>query len=125
MTQKNGQVLIMLLVFSTIALVVISAATGVIITNATSTTKMEQSMQTYAIAESGIENAILRLLRNPNHTGENVNIGGGTAAVSINDIGGNQKEIISTGTNGNFLRKIRAVVDYTGNVLNIVSWKEI
>ena len=84
MDYKRGQTLLMLMVFLIIAVTVTSAAASLILVNTANTQKMEGGTIAFQVAESGIENALLRLLRNPNYTGENdLPIGNGTADISV------------------------------------------
>src|SRR3989338_1300379 len=123
MDYKRGQTLLMLMVFLIIAVTVTSAAASLILVNTANTQKMEGGTIAFQIAESGIENALLRLLRNPNYTGENdLPIGNGTADISVT--GANPYTITSTGISGNFSRTIQVVVNYNGN-MTITSWREV
>lgn len=123
MKYKRGQTLLMLLVFMIIAIMVTSAATSLILINSRNTQKMEGGEIAFQIAESGIENGLLRLLRNPNYTGENnLSIGNGTVDIVVT--GSNPYTITSTATGGNFTRTLQVVVNYNGN-MTITSWREI
>ena len=120
---NKGQTLLMLLVFMIIAITVTSAATTLILVNSANTQKMEGGEIAFNIAEGGIENGLLRLLRNPNYTGENdLVIGDGTVDISVT--GSNPYTITSVGTSGNFSRTLQVVVNYNGN-MTITSWREI
>lgn len=121
--KQNGQSLITLLFFMTIAITIISAATVVLFINAQGVTKFQEGTSVYYIAESGIENAILRLLRNPAYTGETLPVGDGSAEIQV--VNGDPIIITSKGTVGDFSRKIEVQAGYTNNVLTITSWKEI
>jgi len=122
-TSQKGQTLVMLLIFMIIAITITSAATVVVLLNSSSTSKFEQATITYSIAESGAENAIIRLLRNPNYTGESLTVGDGTAAVTV--VGTNPKIITSIATLRNFQRTIQVTASYSNNILSVTSWKEI
>ena len=61
----KGQALIALLSFIIIAMTVISAAVIILITNILASGKVEQGTMAYSLAQSGGEDALLRLLRNP------------------------------------------------------------
>lgn len=120
---KTGQALITLLIFVVVALTVTTTATILIISSGRNTTRLEMGLTALNIAESGAENAILRLLRDPDYTGEpDLTIGEGTAAITIT--GTNPKTITSEGRIGNFVRRVEVVVSYS-SILNITSWKEI
>lgn len=122
---NKAQILITLLIFMSVGIMITSAAVVLIITNSLGTTKMQEGNLAYSITESGVENALIRLLRNPNYNGETMTVGEGTTTISVEPSGGNQKIITSSGRLRNFLRKIQVIIDYTNNTLTILSWKEI
>jgi hypothetical protein len=119
---KSGQTLAMLLVFMSIAITVTTAAVFVSISNTQSSSKFADGFSAYDIAESGIENALLRLLRNPSYTGETLTVGDGTATIIVSGTG--PYTIVSSGQVGNFRRQITAVTNDTGGALTITSWIE-
>ena len=122
---KNGQALVTLLVFSAIAIIITSAVTIVTVINLQRTSKYSQAENALFIAEAGADNALLRILRDPNsnYTGETLNIGPGTATITVSGI--SPKIIISEGKDGNFIRKVQIEGNYINNVFNQTSWKEI
>lgn len=120
---KKGQALTSLVIFTAIATTVITATVLLSVVNATSASTTELGMQVYGLAESGAENALLRLLRDPNYTGETLTIGGGQATMTV--IGNNPKTISSVGTLGSFRREIRVVATLTNGILSIQSWREV
>lgn len=121
---SKGQALIILLFISLIGMTVISAAAVVAYGNISSSSIVEQGNYAYYIAESGIEEGMLRLIRNPNYTGTPVgqplSIDGGNVTIEVS---GNT--IIATGTYNNNVRKIKAETTYTNYMRSIISWKEI
>lgn len=117
--------LVTLLVFTAIAMLITTAIISMIMINISAVSKFEQGTSALFVAESGVENAILRLLRNPSYSGETFSVGDGTVTVVVVNGVGEQKNISSIGRLGNFIRKIQVNTDYTGNVLTILSWKEI
>ena len=119
----KGQALISLLVVMLSGIIITSGAVAVTIINSQTTDKYASSEQSYAIAESGADNALLRLLRDPNYLGETVSIGNGTATVTVT--GSTTKTIISEGVTGSFKRKIQVVGSFLNNVFTISSWSEI
>src|SRR4051794_27624872 len=84
---QNGQALITLLFFAIIALTVTSASTIMVLANSLSGTKFQQGSVAYEIAQSGVENAILRLLRDPTYTGETMSVGSGTVVIQATSSG--------------------------------------
>lgn len=121
---QSGQALVTLLFFVLIGLTVISAAAFALYGNIQSTTVSEQGSYAYYIAESGVEEALIQILRDPNYTGtplgQPLTVGEGNAIIQV--LG---NVITSTGTYRNSVRKIQAQTVYNNNVLTISSWKEI
>lgn len=125
MTNKfqKGQALITLLFFVLISLTITSGAIIIIITNSISASKFQEGTLAYFAAESGIENALLRLLRDPNYTSETLTVGAQTAVITVT--GDNPKTVVSVGQNGNFRRTIQVEMDYNSGYYTFSNWKEI
>lgn len=119
---QSGQALVTLLFFCIIALTITTASVVLVLSNSIAATSISQADIAYSIAESGAENATLRLLRDPSYTGETLAINGGLATIQVS--GPNPYNIISSGEIGNFKRTISATVSYTNNTLTVTSWKE-
>ena len=121
---SRGQALITLLFFSVIAITVTSAAVVILLTNSLSGTKLQQGSIAYQIAKAGVDNAILRLLRDPFYTGEELSVGDGTATTTVtkNDA---TYTILSTGTLGNFTRQIQVIATYSGELLTVGEAQEL
>lgn len=119
----RGQALVTLLFFMIIATTITTAAVAVVLVNSLSATGEQQGTIALTVAESGAENALLRLLRDPNYSGETAPIGEGTAAITIT--GTNPLVITSVGTVGNFVRKVQVQAVYTNSVLSVSSWQEV
>lgn len=120
---NSGQTLVTLLFFMVIAITITTGAIMVIFINTQAQTKIQQSQTAYYVAESGIENAMLRLLRDPLYTGETLPIGEGNAVIQVT--GNSPYTIIAVGTVGNFTRKIQVLASYTNNIFSIQNWQEI
>jgi hypothetical protein len=120
---SSGQALVMLLFITLMALTVIASAAVVVNGNISSASVNEQGNYAYSIAESGVEEALIRMLRDPNYSGS------GATPMSMNDgtvmIVVSGGVITSTGTYGKSVRKIQAQTVYNNNTLTISSWKEI
>ena len=126
----QGQALVTLLFFMIIAVTITSAAIVMILVNTQSAGYLESGQYAYGIAESGIENALLRFLRNPSYCGETLPVGKGSAVIAVTDAnhgcnGVSPITITSTGTISTFSRTIQAVVQFTNNQMTVTSWKEI
>lgn len=120
---NKGQALVMLLIYMVITISIVSAAVVAVIVNSISGSKQVSSQNVYVLAEGGIENALLRLIRNPEYTGEILEFNEGTATVDVT--GTEPKTILSVGKIGNFVRSIEVSVSYIDNELRILSWDEL
>jgi len=124
----KGQALITLLFFMIIGITVTSAAVVLMYVNAVSGSKQQDGEVAYQTALSGAENAKIRLLRNPSYTGEsNLSIGSSSATIAVTGSGTSADPYIitSTGTMGNFVRKVQMQATYVNNFFNVLSEKEI
>ena len=121
--KQCGQALITLLIFVVVATIITSGAIIMLFVNSLTANKLQQGVTAYYIAESGVENALLRLLRDPNYSGETMAVGSGTVTVSVT--GGSEKVIASSGRTGNFIRKLEARTNFNNNIFTITSWTEV
>ena len=117
---QKGQIFITMLFFVIIGVTIISAETIVLFTNILSAATAEQGTNAYYVAESGIEEAMLRLNRDPSYAGGVLTVGGSNAVIQVgNGI------ITATGTYANTIKKIQVLTVNSNGTLKIVSWKEI
>lgn len=119
---EQGQALVMLISFVAIAVVVISSALINMFINMTAATRTQTGDVAYSIAESGVENALIRLLRDTSYVGETLTVGSGSAVVTVS--GTNPKTITSTGSYGSFKRKLQVIASDSAGILSVTSWKE-
>lgn len=121
--RNSGQSLVSLLFFMIVAVTVASASAIILLVNSLSTASFQEGLAAFAVAESGAENAILRLLRDPAYSGESVVLEKGTAQISVS--GSNPKIVNSIGRSGNFQRQIQINIVINNGVYSTTSWKEI
>ena len=117
---SKGQALVTLLFFVIIGITIISAEAIVLYTNILSASTAEQGADAYYIAESGIEEGLLRIIRDSNYSGGTLIVGSGNVAIEVDN-----GTITATGTYNNVVRKIQAETTYNNGVLTIDSWREI
>lgn len=124
-----GQALITLLFFMIIGVTVSAASVGLIMINSESGSRQQQGEIAYSVAQSGIENALIRVLRTPPpaYTGETLQVGSGQATITVTGSGTaiDPFVILSKGQVGNFLRQIQVKATYQNNVLQVVSQQEV
>jgi hypothetical protein len=116
---QKGQAVLTLLFFMVIAMSII-AVVIVVINTAQAGSNIEQGTVSYYAAETGAENALIRLLRDPNYSGETLNIDNGTVTITVNN-----GLITSTAQIDDSIRKVQVQTVYNNNVLTVTSWKEI
>ena len=126
---KRGDTMITLLVFIVVAVTITTSATMIIVNNSLNASKLEQGEMALHIAESGAENALLRLIRDPSYTGaaDTLQFTDGTATTVVTS-GATTKTVVSTGKVGNFTRKIQVNVGYNnsnGIIAITPPWQEI
>lgn len=128
--KQKGNALITLIFFTVIAVTVITSTALILSANILSTNSVEQGTQSYYAAESGAENAMLTILRNPPITitgAPTMPVGNGYIKVEIiqDPIITPGKIITSTGTSGTSTRtiQVKTTSDTTG--IHITSWKEV
>lgn len=120
---ERGQALITLLFFAITGITITSAAVVMILINSLSGTKQQQGEIAYDIAQSGAENGLMRLIRDPTYTGETLSVGSGTAVITVTGSGtsSNPYVILSKGTTGNFMREEQITAMYQNNLLTVTS----
>jgi len=120
---SKGQALVVLLFYMIIAITLTTTAVAMGISSSMITTQEEEGGHALEVAESGAENALLRLLRNTSYTGEVLPVDTGTATVTVS--GTTTKTVRSVGVIGAYSRTIQADVTYTNGVMTILSWQEV
>lgn len=122
---RKAQTLISLIIVVAISVIVISSVLGLVISNSISTTAIQQSNLVRVAAENGIENALVRLLRDPSYAGETLTptINGYSTTVTVSGDAVN-KTIESTATSLNYRRKISVGITYNENIMVINSWQD-
>lgn len=123
----KGQALVTLIFFTLIATTVTTAAIFVIGVNSISGTRLQEGTVAYQIAQSGTDNALVRLLRDPGYVGETMSIGSGSATILVTGSGTTASPYIITskGQKGFYIKKVEATATYENNTLNVISQKEV
>lgn len=120
---KKGQAFITLIVFVAISVIVITAIIVIVGSNSMAMTTQAQSVSLREYAENGVENSLVRLLRDTTYTGETMVTDGVTVVVTVTG-SATAKTISSTATLNNFQKKIVVNISYTNNVVSIVNWQD-
>lgn len=120
---QTGQTIIVLLIFVLVAMTLTLAAAAVAIINTQSNNSYVQGNLALTNAQTGAENALVRLERNPSYSGGSMTLARGTATISISGTAAS-KAIVSVGTVGNLHRTVTVSVTISGQTLSVDSWKE-
>lgn len=129
---KNGAGFIAfttLLVVSAIALAVSVSISLLGVGEVKSSLDFKKGQEVAKIAESCVEEALLRLRNNDTYTGTVVPlpVGNGSCTISISGAGVDRTIDISATISGppDYVKNIQATAKRTGNSINIVSWSEV
>lgn len=123
---QGGQALVSLLIFIVMGLAIATAASFIIASNSLAASDLQEGTIARQMADSGIESAYLGILRGgAGYTGETISGLNGGSVVVVASWSGTTATIDSTATNGGYVKKVESVVDYSNNVLDQVSWKEV
>lgn len=114
---------VLLLVFVAVSVVIASAAMAMSIATLQSVSVYTQGNEALSIAQSGAENALIRLLRDPTYTNETLTVGAGTATITVT--GTTPQTITVIGAVGTKKRKIQLTVTRTSGILSVTSWAEV
>jgi len=123
----TGQAMIAILLVLALAIIFINTAAVIYLTETDFSFNSRKSNEIYYNTESGLENAILQLLRQPNYSGESLTFDDSNVTINVTaGPGGNQKTITATGkSNSNkFIRILTSIVEINNRLLNLVSWRE-
>ncbi len=122
----KGQALITLIFFMIIATTITTAAILVITVNSLSGTRLQEGTVAYQVAQSGADNALIRILRDPGYTGETLNIGSGSATIQVVGAGTTASPyvITSKGKNGFYTKNVEVRAINEDDILNVISRKE-
>lgn len=119
----KGQAMVTVLVFAVVTITIATAAIFMTLNIASSQSSISSSSSVYLYAETGMENALLRLLRDPAYSGEVMQIGSAEITTSVTN--GSDYTITSSARDGSYLRTIQVQASVTNGILSIDNWKEV
>ena len=122
MNQK-GQALVSLLII--IAVSILAVTSAIVSASLSSTTAITTiSDKVYYSAETGAEEALIKLLRDPTYSGGNFNIDGVDVNIIVSSPSPTERNISSDATINNVKRKIAVRANFINNTLTVTEWKE-
>src|SRR3989344_8944732 len=126
-SQRGVALLPVILVLFGLVMVVGVAIAGISVSENTISSTKDASDEALAIAESGIQDALMKLARDKDFTsvgGYNLSVSGGTATIIVPS--GSSKDITSTGALNNKTRKIQLTVNADANgKITQSGWTEV
>ena len=124
--QNKGQALVSLLFFMAMGITITTATAIIVVVNIQGTSMLQEGTDAYYAAESGIEDSLMRFIRNPNYLGETLNLDANTKVTASITAGmNNTYTFTATGSASQATRTIQVTTVYNNNILTISQWKEL
>lgn len=114
--------MVMVVLITVILASIATSVVAIVTTNALNTMREERGNQALTLAESGAEEALLRLLRDPSYPGGSLTTNEGSATVVV--VGDGIKTITSRGTIAGYEKVVEVVTRMEQGQLLIDSWRE-
>ena len=105
---KKGFALTSLIIFTTIGITAIASAVYLIVDSFQLTSTVSLHEEVLRLAESGTEEGVLNLARNPNYTGGTLTVG--TDSVSIGVTGVSPKTILSSASKYGIIKSVQRII---------------
>jgi len=121
-TDHRGYVLVTLLVVMVVAMVISSAGISLIVNNTQNSSRYQQNVTALKITESGMENAVLRILRDPTYIGETLLLDGNPVMITV--VGTGPIQVTAQGQVGQFTKQIDVTMSLEEGIWTVDSWKE-
>lgn len=124
--KDKGQALIGVLAVIAISTVLVSSLMTNSLISANSSLKLRQSNQMINNTDSYMQNAIIRLIRDPNYIGETLTLDNGRVIIEVT--GNNPKSILvkSINTQNDILSRLTLQVNIDNyGVITVSGWKEL
>jgi Tfp pilus assembly protein PilW len=125
-SNQSGQTLIALLIFMLLSILITTTAVTVTVINTQGNNLANYGELAREAAETGAENAMLQLERDPTYAGETMTINS-SATATITVSGTTTRTITSVGTVagiGTYKRTIIVTASYSGLAFTVTSWVE-
>lgn len=119
----KGQTVVILLLVSLMLIFMVTTTVAVVFSLLKDTTVQARGEQAMAIAQSAAQNAVLRILRDPNYVGEvGVAIGGGVADITVT--GGSSKTVTAVSTYYLISRLVEVDLTMVEGEWEVIDWRE-
>ncbi|HUW21413.1 MAG TPA: hypothetical protein VMW41_01965 [Candidatus Bathyarchaeia archaeon] len=119
----KGQALLPLLIVIVIVLTIGTASIELAISNVVINRYFQEGLTGYFTVEAALENAFLRILRNPGYTGENLQINQASCTIEVS--GMSPKIVSARCDTGRQIRKMQAEITYNQGIMTVGNIKEV
>ncbi len=120
---QPGNILVIVLVMMVVGITIATMSLALVITTTQSMGGAMEADRMRTAAEGAIENAILKVLRNPSYSGETMTIDGIPITLTVTQ--GAQTTVMATAVKGTHRQRYQVVLQRTNGVLGVVSWLHI
>lgn len=121
---SQGQAMVTVLYVVVIGILVTTGAVFVLMSNSSVASIETRGLLARSAAESGAENALLKLIRDPSYSGETMQIDQNRSA-TVTVTGTSPQTITSIGTMGSLVRRIQITLEYNDGIRTILSWNDL
>lgn len=118
----KGQTLLIMLVISGFVMVVLSSALILSVTGSKLTISSADAAAAAYGADAGIENGLIRYLRDPAYTGETISIGRASVVITITGVGPYTIRAVSTA--GLSERVTTANITMNSGIMTVNNWQD-
>lgn len=122
-TVQTGQALIMVILIGMIALIAVVSSTTLVVGELKKNTIATVGIAQYHVTYGALENAFIRLLRDPNYSGETLTLSPSTCYITV--AGASTKTVVARCTDGTYVRKIQATVTFSSAIMSVSAISEI
>lgn len=122
-SQQRGQALIMVILIGLLALGAVVSATTLVVSELRKNIETNSGIVEYEITYGALENALLRLLRDPSYANETVTLDSATCYITVSS--GASQTVEARCTNGNYVRKLNATVMFFNGIMTVSNVSEV
>src|SRR3989338_8263274 len=112
---SGGFALVILMFLMVLAVTVITAAVSLMILGSSSSTLLISGDSAKSIADSCIENAVIRIIRDPAYSGESLAVNEGSCQITVTGL--TDKTVTAEAHYGNKKKKVEANLNLNNNII--------
>jgi len=126
MNSRGFVTLVSVIIVGAIALTVVLSLSFLSITSSKNAVALVKTNQAKALAGACAERALDLIRQTSSYTGtNNLTLGAGTCSATVTNTGGTTRQIVSTGTVGVIIKKIKILVSALTPKITLSSWREV